>query len=296
MESNVISPDIESVDAYDALAPFYERHWGTRFFDSATRLFSHLLKNRLKVGAAALDLCCGTGDFAKWLDATGMIVTGVDNSTRMLGYAQAKVPDAQFYKADMRAFQLAFQFDVATCFYNSINQALTLADLRSVLRAVRRHLRVGGWFLFDFVEENGYIDSWEADEVVHLNGRLCEVRYRYDHHLGHAVSHVTIGGTLSEPPHEFVIRQRPLALTTLRAELKHAGFTVESVSSVPNAAPQRGRLVLLARAASPEVAPDFRDRQIAGVEMFAGVPWARAMKSSLPPTELSVVKTDSYEA
>jgi SAM-dependent methyltransferase len=247
MENNSTFPDLESADAYNAMAPFYERHWGTMFLGSAKRLFSDFLRH-IEPGASALDLCCGTGEFAEWLDTRGLRVTGVDHSVEMLACARAKVRWAQFYKADMRAFNLPIQFDVATCFYNSINQALTLADLGRVLRSVRRHLCVGGWFLFDFVEEDGYIDSWETDEVVHLGDRLCQVRYRYDPVRGLAFGHVTIGEASNERQHEFVIRQRPFKLLTLRIELENADFTVESVSFVHNAFPPLGRRAVLARA------------------------------------------------
>src|SRR6185436_16161570 len=126
---------------YDAMAPFYERHLGRRFFTSAKDLFRELLEHRVGAGSTVLDLCSGTGEFAEWLDARGMVVTGVDNSARMLRRAKAKAPGADFRRADMRAFELGCQFDVVTCFYNSMNQPLTMSSLREVLQTVRRHIR-----------------------------------------------------------------------------------------------------------------------------------------------------------
>lgn len=273
MERNVILPDIESADAYDAIAPFYARHWGTRFFGSAKELFSDLLLRHIQWGAPVLDLCCGTGDFAEWLDRKGLIVTGVDNSIRMLAFARAKVPYAQFYKADMRTFQLPLQFDFATCFYNSINQVLTLPDLRRVLRSVRLHLRPGGRFLFDVVEENGYLDSWEADEVVHLDDRRCEVRYRYDQIRAIAFCHIVIGEKAGDNQQEYVIHERPFALRTLRIELKRAGFTVESVTPVREAVPLKGRLAIVARATDPEALTNLRGMAAIDVGRIAEAAW-----------------------
>lgn len=272
MERDVILPDIESADAYDAIAPFYARHWGTRFFGSAKQLFSDLLLRHVDWGAPVLDLCCGTGDFAEWLDRKGMIVTGIDNSLRMLACARAKVPFAQFYKADMRTFQLPLQFDFATCFYNSINLVLTLPDLRRVFRSVRLHLRPGGRFLFDVVEESGYIDSWEADEVVHLDGQRCEVRYRYDQIRAIAFSHIVIGESPGEQQ-EYVIHERPFALRTLRIELKRAGFTVESVTPVREAVPLKGRLAIVARATDPEVLTNLRGVAVVDIGRIAEAAW-----------------------
>jgi len=249
MESNERWPGVENRLAYDALAPFYERHWGTHFFWSSTELFLDLLAHRVEPGSRILDLCCGTGEFASWLDGQGMHVTGVDNSARMLGSARASVPRAQFYRADMREFDLPEHFDAVTCMYNSINQALTLRSLRGVLRCVRRHLRRGGWFLFDFVGQEGYRDCWEADEVVQLDDKVCELRYRYDSTRGLALCLVSIDGVQGNCRKvDFELRQRPLEIAELRTELTRSGFSIIAVYPVRNAVPTRGRYAVLARA------------------------------------------------
>jgi SAM-dependent methyltransferase len=239
---------VENRKAYDAMAPFYERHLGTRFLASAKELFSESLRQKVAAGASVLDLCCGTGEFAAWLGAQGMRVTGLDNSARMLRCAQSKVPDADFCWADMRAFNLPYRFDVVTCFYNSINQALTMRSLGEVLRSVRRHVREGGWFLFDAIDEQGYIESWETDEVVQVNDRVCELRYRYDHLRNLALCRVSIDGIGREMKCEFELRQRPFLLTDLENELEKAEFAVESIRPVGNAKPIRGRYAVLASA------------------------------------------------
>lgn len=249
MENNERWPGVENRKAYDAMAPFYERHLGTRFLASAKELFRELLEHKMVAGSNVLDLCCGTGEFAGWLGAQGMRVTGLDNSARMLRCAQTRVPDADFCWADMRAFNLPYRFDVVTCFYNSINQVLTMNSLGGVLRSVRRHVREGGWFLFDVVDEQGYIDSWETDEVVEVDSRICEFRYRYDRLRNLALCHVSIGDDGDERKREFELRQRPFLMSDLRLALEKAGFTVESVCLVRNAMPLYGRYAVLARAA-----------------------------------------------
>ena len=240
--------EIDNREGYDALAPFYERHWGTAFFSSATMLFREFLSKRIGRGSRVLDLCCGTGDFAEWLAGQGMAVTGIDNSARMLSCARAKLPETQFYEADMRSFRLTQRFDAATCFYNSINQALTLASLKQSLSTVREHLAVGGWFLFDVIQEHGYVEFWHADDLVKQDGRRCELHYRYDKIQGLALCHASICSAAGEPTQEYTLYQRPIDEQTVRHELHCAGFCVESVATVRNAIPRRGRLAVLARA------------------------------------------------
>ena len=248
METSFHAPESNNRDAWDALAPFYERHWGTAFFDSATSLFRSSLSARIKPGSSILDLCCGTGDFAQWLQTRGMVVSGVDNSVQMLVCAQAKMPKAEFYEGDMCAFRLSRHFDAVTCFYNSINEALTLFSVRGIFSSVREHLDPGGWFLFDVIQENGYLDFWEADDVVQLGGSRCQLQYRYDMARSLALCHASISGTTGEPKRDYTLYQRPFEEATIRSELARAGFAVEKISSVRNALPRLGRLAVLARA------------------------------------------------
>lgn len=235
-------------NAYDALAPFYESHWGTAFFDRAQALFENLLKRRIPMGSHVLDICCGSGDFAAWLSARGLQVSGLDNSRLMLDRAALKAPRSTFFKANMTAFRIPIEFDAATCFYNSINQVLTLNSLRRTLGSVCRHLRPGGWFLFDVVQEHGYKHYWDSDQVVSLDDRLCEVRYRYDKRRRRAICYVVIhearGGRVKG---RWVLVQRPFSIPLLVAELGRWGFRVEVVSPVRNGNPPHGRVAVLAQ-------------------------------------------------
>jgi ubiquinone/menaquinone biosynthesis C-methylase UbiE len=70
--------------AYDALAPFYESHWGPVFLDDAVFMFSEFLASHLPASAHILDLCCGAGHFAAWVKGAGLQVTGVDVSHSMI--------------------------------------------------------------------------------------------------------------------------------------------------------------------------------------------------------------------
>ncbi len=195
-----------------------------------------------------LDLCCGTGDFAQWLQTRGMAVTGVDHSAQMLACAQAKMPEAEFYAGDMRAFHLSRHFDAVTCFYNSINEALTLTAVRGIFSSVRGHLNTGGWFLFDVIQENGYLEFWDADDVVQLGASRCRLQYRYDKARSLALCHASICGAAGELQGEYTLYQRPFEEATIRVELERAGFAVEKISAVRNAIPRLGRLAVLARA------------------------------------------------
>lgn len=174
----------------------------------------------------------------------------------MLKCASVSIPRVAFHRADMHDFHLEERFDAVTCMYNSINQTLTNHSVRSVLGRVRLHLRPGGWFLFDFVCDAGFRASWDADEIVRLDDQLCQLRYRYDSARGMASCLVSIADLRSGGPSlDFEIRQRPLEVAELRAELSRAGFTVKAIHPVRNAAPEKGRYAVLAKATATPAEP-----------------------------------------
>ncbi len=91
----------------------------------------------------ALDLCCGQGNVSEALARRGCQVTGVDFSSAMLAFADARVPNAVFIKAD--AQNLPFdnaEFDIVV----SNLGVCHVPDQPRALAEARRVLRPGGRF------------------------------------------------------------------------------------------------------------------------------------------------------
>ena len=62
--------------------------------------------------ADVLDIGCGSGaPVAAAIAAAGHRVTGLDASPTLLALARARIPDAEWIEADMRAMELARRFD-----------------------------------------------------------------------------------------------------------------------------------------------------------------------------------------
>ncbi len=228
--------------AYDLIAPFYDPHWGRDFLDGALSMYAQWLAPQLPTaGARMLDICCGSGEFAACVARTHR-VTGVDLSGAMLQVARNKVPDACFEQKDMRAFRLAARdFDAAVCFYNSVNQLMTRKGLRRAFASAALHVRSGGWFLFDFIDESAFLATWEFEETALANGAVCRLRYRYNPRTRIAACHALVDGQRT------VIRQRPIEEAEVREELALAGFRVQSIAPVANVNPSRGRCAVLAQ-------------------------------------------------
>ncbi|MDO8805611.1 MAG: ubiquinone/menaquinone biosynthesis methyltransferase [Elusimicrobiota bacterium] len=100
---------------------------------------------------AALDACCGTGDFTLALKKAfgpGLALTGADLSAAMLSAAKAKNPGIRFVQAEAK--ELPFpdgSFDLATIAFATRNLNIDRTKLLAALREFRRVLKPGGLFL-----------------------------------------------------------------------------------------------------------------------------------------------------
>lgn len=104
---------------------------------------------------SVLDLGCGTGNHALPLARLGYQVTGIDLSAGMLAHAREKaagvpdIDDLAFHQGDIRRLALGQEFDAAIMMFSVLGYQQENADVISALESTRRHLREGGFFIFD---------------------------------------------------------------------------------------------------------------------------------------------------
>lgn len=119
-------------------------------------------------GGPVLELACGTGRLTWPLARDGHDVVGLDASGAMLAAAERKgthegthgathggawprLVRPRFVLGDMRGFDLGRRFGLVIVSCNSLAHLTGPGDLRSCLRAVRRHLTPKGALAFDVV-------------------------------------------------------------------------------------------------------------------------------------------------
>ena len=111
-----------------------------------------------------LDIACGEGSFAVVMAAAGYRVSGVDQSAEMIALARerARLASIQvdFSVEDMRNLQFVEEFDLVTCFFDSLNYLLTVRDLQAAFHGVFAALRPGGYFIFDMNTVHGLVVNW----------------------------------------------------------------------------------------------------------------------------------------
>ena len=136
-------------------------------------------------GRKLLDLCCGTGQLARFFLQRGFAVTGVDLSEPMLALARQKTGDyeangsATFLQADASNFTVADSFDLVVSTYDALNHLPDLAALRGCFASVAAVTAVGACFIFDLNTRQG-IRRWNGIMINESEYGLLIQRGIYD--------------------------------------------------------------------------------------------------------------------
>lgn len=173
---------------YDGFADFYARGPYIAFGDHLVEALEVALEVHDCRPEAVLDLACGQGGFASLMAARGYRVTGVDRSPRMLHHARRRAQregvQPTFCEGDIRELAFDRQFELVTCWFDSLNYLLTRGDLIRAFEGAYRALRPGGLFVFDMNTIHGLAVLWQQypNYVQQDHEDLLEVHFpSYDH-------------------------------------------------------------------------------------------------------------------
>jgi SAM-dependent methyltransferase len=140
---------VRPVEAYSRLAAVYDEIVIDPCHDQwASHLHAQWSTDPAGV-SSVLDLCCGTGLLAGELITRGYRVVGVDASDAMLALARERLgPEVALRRMTLPDLAVDGVFDAVVCTFDGLNY-LNPRELRLTMAAVARHLRPGGWLVFD---------------------------------------------------------------------------------------------------------------------------------------------------
>lgn len=212
--------------AYQAFAFLYSRTIAEDFFQRAAPAYKRLLLRELSVNSHLLDLCCGTGQWAREFTRLGYRVTGVDASPSMVELAREIAPAAQFFVGDARSFAFKQSFSGAISVFNSLAHARNARDLLLIFRNIRGALCEAAPFVFDISMEEAYISRWRGEFSCEVDGLTFTVTSSYDflsHTAQSRIRLVTRNRDLV-PDKDFTIYQHCHSEQEIRCALHLANF------------------------------------------------------------------------
>jgi ubiquinone/menaquinone biosynthesis C-methylase UbiE len=137
-----------------------------------------------------LEIACGTGTHALFLEKHGYQIVATDYSHDMLERAKQKTSASSsmvdFQHQDMTQLEVSgAPFDAAYCLFDAIGYVGTNEALEKVFRGVHKHLRKDGLFIFEFWHAAAMlchydpvrIRRWKQDDSLIL--RLSETTLDY---------------------------------------------------------------------------------------------------------------------
>lgn len=221
---------------YDQFAAVYQRGPYLRFSQTlAESVLPDFLVDLGLKPTDVLDVACGEGSFAVAMSKLGYNVTGVDQSPQMIDLAVERAREenepVNFYVEDMRSLPYEDDFDLVTCFFDSLNYMLTVKDLQKAFKNAFIALRSGGFYIFDmntiyglavdWMREDTYIQN-EADDFMEIH------RQFFDYENQVATMEITIfkqREVLWERIDE-VHRERGYPIADIQFLLNEIGFTI----------------------------------------------------------------------
>lgn len=124
-----------------------------------------------KTEARLLDIACGRGRHAIYLNKKGYDITGIDLSIASIEYAkQFENNRLHFYVHDMRHLFYINYFDIAFNLFTSFGYFETDYDHIKALKTFQKSLKPGGLLVLDYFNSHKIIDNLTAQEVKTVDG------------------------------------------------------------------------------------------------------------------------------
>ena len=224
---------------WDLYAPFYDwentRTLGRRDLPFWTRVLA-------RHGAHALELGCGTGRLLAPIARSGVTMTGIDLSERMLARARARarrLPRSArpgLVRGDIRALPFRRRtFGAVLAPYGMLQSLVRDRDLDAALGEAARVLRKGGLLGVDLVPD---LPRWEEyGPEVRMRGRtrqgarveLIET-VRQDRASGITIFDEEFVETRGRAirRHRFTLTFRTLSMAATLGRVSHAGFRIDA--------------------------------------------------------------------
>lgn len=132
---------LESAELYDAIYSYKD-------YARESASLRDLIDALVPGGRRILDVACGTGEHARFLNEH-YAIDGIDINESYLRAARRKNPAGSYVRADMLGFDLGRTYDAVTCLFSAIGILKTFNKLATAIGCMARHVKPNGVLIIE---------------------------------------------------------------------------------------------------------------------------------------------------
>ena len=204
-------------------SPLYHQLYKHRDEKEAHAFIDALISSlRLEPGARVLDLACGRGRYAKYLNSKGFDVTGIDISTNSIEYARKFEQNGlSFQIHDMREPLEGAKFDYILNLFTSFGYFRSGEEDKAVLIAALSAMKQNGLLVVDYMNCAKAIRDLKKEEIVIVD----DVRFE----ITRWVANGSIHKKICVEQQEFIEKVKVLDLEDFRDYAEATRLTIDEV-------------------------------------------------------------------
>lgn len=202
---------------------YYHILYKNRDHKEAVFFLDNIIKNININNGRILDVACGKGRHAKYLNHLGFNVTGIDLSKNSIEFANKDSnKNLKYFVHDMRSVFKKNHFDLVTNLFTSFGYFENQEDEQTTINAMSNNLKEGGLLLIDFMNVKKVISSLVTSESKEIDGIKFLIERKYDEN--HIIKKIIIKDKDSDL--NFQEKVRALTLYDFDVMLKKANMKI----------------------------------------------------------------------
>ena len=170
-----------------------------------------------------IDIACGKGRHAKYFNALGFDVIGIDLSNNSITAAKKDEKEKlKFFVHDMRKVYKKNTFDVATNLFTSFGYFDKSSDQQKAINAMSKNLKKGGTLVIDFMNTKKVITNLISREKKIINGITFNIKKEVINH--YIIKNIDI--THSKKEYHFQEKVQAITLAEFSCLTQNSGLKI----------------------------------------------------------------------
>ena len=205
-------------------SPYYHLLYKNRDEKEAKFFIKKLIKHlNITKGSKIIDIACGKGRHATYLNKKGMNVVGIDLSKESIRIAKANENKTlQFIVHDMRNTFSENTFDIATNLFTSIGYFKKGSDEQKAINAMASNIKNGGLLIIDFMNVKKAIHNLIKHEEKIVEGVPFKIKRKIE--KGYIIKEISCSDKGKN--HKFQEQVRILTLIEFANLIKKSGLKI----------------------------------------------------------------------